>query len=122
MPRPPRSTRTDTRFPYTTLSRANPACPAIHLAHLGAHWRTTQCGMVRVRRARQFQLPAAVAHPGRKDEDEVRAYRSEAHTSELQSLMRLSYAVLCLKKKNYYKISTSAYKNNRHNIKNQLDS
>src|SRR3546814_14033110 len=69
--RPPRSTRTDTLFPYTTLfrspSRATPA-PAIPTG--------------------PWSPPAA-----RTD------HRSEEHTSELQSLMRISYAVFCLKKK-----------------------
>src|SRR3546814_6760446 len=81
--RPPRSTRTDTLLPYTTLFRSGQqragvpadagagspgAKPRAHLRHLGPH---------------------------RLD----RAGRSEEHTSELQSLMRISYAVFCLKKK-----------------------
>src|SRR3546814_9986574 len=76
--RPPRSTRTDTLFPYTTLFRS------------GAHgerrrsWRPT---------GRAAQRPAQPG-PARG-----RAGRSEEHTSELQSLMRISYAVFCLKKK-----------------------
>src|SRR3546814_2589902 len=67
--RPPRSTRTDTLFPYTTLFRSNGAAGRGRLRHPLA---TT---------ARQ-----AWAH-----------MRSEEHTSELQSLMRISYAVFCLK-------------------------
>src|SRR3546814_987725 len=83
--RPPRSTRTDTLFPYTTLFRSSLAVtfalgPIIDLQRVqgGAvfvgpgwqHWRALQVD-----------------------------YRSEEHTSELQSLMRISYAVFCLKKK-----------------------
>src|SRR3546814_5731097 len=88
--RPPRSTRTDTLFPYTTLFRSGereaPArgrhraarsgwrapCPARPDSPLpdGSGWAAATCG------------------------------RSEEHTSELQSLMRISYAVFCLKKKN----------------------
>src|SRR3546814_14836490 len=70
--RPPRSTRTDTLFPYTTLFRSNlsPSTPSNACkpspAPCSAHWRHS---------------------------------RSEEHTSELQSLMRISYAVFCLKKK-----------------------
>src|SRR3546814_7738284 len=68
--RPPRSTRTDTLFPYTTLfrspARARRHCPAPPAGSLGSR---------------------------------SRGWRSEEHTSELQSLMRISYAVFCLKKK-----------------------
>src|SRR3546814_2582899 len=70
--RPPRSTRTDTLFPYTTLFRSygGGLCS----------WRAQQ---------RQYQ----------RDRRKLRLWRSEEHTSELQSLMRISYAVFCLKKK-----------------------
>src|SRR3546814_7946646 len=82
--RPPRSTRTDTLFPYTTLFRS-PGGPGGD--HEGA--RAVQGG-------RQ-----ALRHPGaRRERREALSRRSEEHTSELQSLMRISYAVLCLKKKN----------------------
>src|SRR3546814_7130780 len=78
--RPPRSTRTDTLFPYTTLFRSAPY-PA----------RMTPPGpSISGRRHRWFQLIPVPA-------------RSEEHTSELQSLMRISYAVFCLKKKKYNK-------------------
>src|SRR3546814_20088567 len=73
--RPPRSTRTDTLFPYTTLFRSATACP-------GA--------------SRPCCRPTATM-PARRS-SAIR--RSEEHTSELQSLMRISYAVFCLKKKN----------------------
>src|SRR3546814_4100552 len=73
--RPPRSTRTDTLFPYTTLFRSPISLGAV------AH----------------FQGKGDV----RKEADRAeRLTRSEEHTSELQSLMRISYAVFCLKKKN----------------------
>src|SRR3546814_7708308 len=85
--RPPRSTRTDTLFPYTTLFRSC-ACGA-------DPW----LGHSLVRPAR-FGFPR---FPGLVDIDlggKVRSCsRSEEHTSELQSLMRISYAVFCLKKK-----------------------
>src|SRR3546814_10582363 len=84
--RPPRSTRTDTLFPYTTLFRS---C-RISLR--------SQAPMQR-RGCRQMGDPrqpiaAACARNG-----DCSAIRSEEHTSELQSLMRISYAVFCLKKK-----------------------
>src|SRR3546814_9824782 len=80
--RPPRSTRTDTLFPYTTLFRSHPFCGAVGVG----------LGVVE-------EIDALV--PGRGDEVACFAARdrSEEHTSELQSLMRLSYAVFCLKKK-----------------------
>src|SRR3546814_5523850 len=68
--RPPRSTRTDTLFPYTTLFRSHRRCSAPDT-------------VPRLIRAAWTYQP-----------------RSEEHTSELQSLMRISYAVFCLKKKN----------------------
>src|SRR3546814_8450475 len=80
--RPPRSTRTDTLFPYTTLFRSVPAGHGIDPARAGAHLAPGADGAA--------QTGGAVA-------------RSEEHTSELQSLMRISYAVFCLQKKNHQK-------------------
>src|SRR3546814_13533257 len=80
--RPPRSTRTDTLFPYTTLFRS--ACDRRHPSQYGAAG-----GAGRI--SPGFVLPAEYL---------AGAFaRSEEHTSELQSLMRISYAVFCLKKK-----------------------
>src|SRR3546814_5423046 len=81
--RPPRSTRTDTLFPYTTLFRSAPT------------------DRVADRSDRQaVQRGAAIFGEGvRQQADLARTPRSEEHTSELQSLMRISYAVFCLKKK-----------------------
>src|SRR3546814_6165898 len=95
--RPPRSTRTDTRFPYTPLSRS--AAP-------GARSGQAPAGGARGGRARaRLHAPAqpgtghlrAGAAAGNGGAPARR--RSEEHTSELQSLMRISYAVFCLKKK-----------------------
>src|SRR3546814_6519559 len=83
--RPPRSTRTDTLFPYTTLFRSN-----IAEQHS-------------VRRTRDRTDPRCnrLFRQGPQRGEDVGSYvhRSEEHTSELQSLMRISYAVFCLKKK-----------------------
>src|SRR3546814_10180757 len=89
--RPPKSTRTDTLFPYTTLFRA----------------RGTKGGFIR---EVDFAANSRGVDPlfeGIKIVDcdthfTEPADRSEEHTSELQSLMRISYAVFCLKKKNNY--------------------
>src|SRR3546814_2396483 len=97
--RPPRSTRTDTLFPYTTLFRSR-LC--VQRAALGLH------GMGGVHAAPRLCAPVRPSrvdrrHRGRRLRAQprpVRDLRSEEHTSELQSLMRISYAVFCLKKKN----------------------
>src|SRR3546814_2110686 len=94
--RPPRSTRTDTLFPYTTLFRSALVRPVARAAE--AVRRDARDGrghvrnLVRVRNRR-----ARRAHPAPADRNGIPG-RSEEHTSELQSLMRISYAVFCLKK------------------------
>src|SRR3546814_2813149 len=92
--RPPRSTRTDTLFPYTTLFRS-PA-PPWSLRHLSM---TSHCNSV----CHSFAAAPSVAVSSpprcRLIAQSRCAQRSEEHTSELQSLMRISYAVFCLKKK-----------------------
>src|SRR3546814_1496302 len=96
--RPPRSTRTDTLFPYTTLFRSPLPLAGVCNALVAA-----RSGDVEDARAVFFDD----AHDGLHDlaartaEVDRAATRSEEHTSELQSLMRISYAVFCLKKKNY---------------------
>src|SRR3546814_2966750 len=109
--RPPRSTRTDTLFPYTTLFRSTAGCAAGH-------------GLC-ARLCRAFRPVVDLRLSGRRDHTRgihSRAFRqradpaagddgrSEEHTSELQSLMRISYPVFCLTKTtqtcNYIKRST----------------
>src|SRR3546814_2466593 len=87
--RPPRSTRTDTLFPYTTLFRS--IIPS-------AAWRRPMRRPPR-RQRRQKVFYAVLARTDRT-RSAANSRRSEEHTSELQSLMRISYAVFCLKKKN----------------------
>src|SRR3546814_1927111 len=96
--RPPRSTRTDTLFPYTTLFRSHrpfsrrspPAC--------------------------REATAARRSDPIRPDGDS----RSEEHTSELQSLMRISYAVFCLKKKKKKEKLSYQHKNNKYKHKDKI--
>src|SRR3546814_6129432 len=93
--RPPRSTRTDTLFPYTTLFRSKDAiAERIGAFRFGAGFGRTLSKLVR--------NGIGVHHAGMlpKYRRLVEQLRSEEHTSELQSLMRISYAVFCLKKKN----------------------
>src|SRR3546814_15602477 len=88
--RPPRSTRTDTLFPYTTLFRS---------------WRVgcrNQSGMT-MRSLLLRRLARCLDDRGKIERAVAGGGRSEEHTSELQSLMRISYAVFCLKKKNQNK-------------------
>src|SRR3546814_7424651 len=94
--RPPISTRTDTLFPYTTLFRSNAPWRLAHGLRFGV--RTGGSGTWRLFARRS----EARAYPIHKS-------RSEEHTSELQSLMRISYAVFCLKKK------TNKKHTNNHN-------
>src|SRR3546814_9745815 len=81
--RPPRSTRTDTRFPYTTLFRSFAWAPPPALS-------------APARPPRPSAPSRSIRRTKRKPSADT---RSEEHTSELQSLMRISYAVFCLKKK-----------------------
>src|SRR3546814_6477159 len=83
--RPPRSTRTDTLFPYTTLFRSKH--PVEKGANPGGHHGAVATTFL-LTLTNPMTLLAFVG------------FRSEEHTSELQSLMRISYAVFCLKKKN----------------------
>src|SRR3546814_1646109 len=94
--RPPISTRTDTLFPYTTLFRSRQGVRTRSLPGDGGHAR----GLASVVHGRS-RVPAPSVHPraGMDDGRGGRCERSEEHTSELQSLMRISYAVFCLKNK-----------------------
>src|SRR3546814_2265472 len=114
--RPPRSTRTDTLFPYTTLFRSERGLFQAFFATLvGFDGKHRIYDMVWQRFPQEIRVLLAnryVFHPfwqhhngasgyaGWADRLERSRTRSEEHTSELQSLMRLSYAVFCLKKKN----------------------
>src|SRR3546814_10598277 len=110
--RPPRSTRTDTLFPYTTLFRSGECACSARFRHRRmrvSYWEPLDRGTRRapmttrlkhvilaVAAALAFAAPAVAAlKVGAPAPD----FRSEEHTSELQSLMRLSSAVFCLKKK-----------------------
>src|SRR3546814_6523517 len=107
--RPPRSTRTDTLFPYTTLFRSVDS----------GEWLTESVRQIRP------MFPAwmldssgfyyAALDPAVSLSD-VSVFRSEEHTSELQSLMRISYAVFCLKKtkKNTSNLTIDIYLHQQH--------
>src|SRR3546814_4050385 len=101
--RPPRSTRTDTLFPYTTLFRSFVVYGLTELVHGSGPIAALTFGL------ELTNAPDIAALFG----------RSEEHTSELQSLMRISYAVFCLKKKtsiliyiNHCTVYTTRYHNN----------
>src|SRR3546814_10040228 len=100
--RPPSSTRTDTLFPYTTLFRSG--LDAEHEAATAALDDLDE-RLAKVREEAQQADRDKSALAARKEALEIGlarkdGARSEEHTSELQSLMRISYAVFCLKKKN----------------------
>src|SRR3546814_3143547 len=88
--RPPRSTRTDTLFPYTTLCRS---IVLADIAIIAANFLTFLLAL-------PILVIAARNELRRRRAKNRLSGRSEEHTSELQSLMRISYAVFCLKKKN----------------------
>src|SRR3546814_5786622 len=100
--RPTRSTRTDTLFPYTTLFRSQGS-------HRTSVYRSKPSHSVAVTSTGSFPQNGHGGNSSfcavmsvRRDLSKARALRSEEHTSELQSLMRISYAVVCLKKKHQY--------------------
>src|SRR3546814_2632402 len=113
--RPPRSTRTDTLFPYTTLFRSvrniptpgasRSLCNDFAVAPDGTAYvaETLRGSIIRVRGDKAdvwIADPRLAGADGIAFDDDGQLYvRSEEHTSELQSLMRISYAVFCLKKK-----------------------
>src|SRR3546814_8399914 len=96
--RPPRSTRTDTLFPYTTLFRS----PLFRGCFPGAAASAINSNRIFHHVEQQHARLRAIA---RACPRRYRNARSEEHTSELQSLMRISYAVFCLKKKKQSKQS-----------------
>src|SRR3546814_5757069 len=100
--RPPRSTRTDTLFPYTTLFRSR---SILWICRLNPSPLLRQWSIVSA--AKNALLQSMDRQGGTTISSTATAHRSEEHTSELQSLMRISYAVFCLKKK----------KNKKHNTK-----
>src|SRR3546814_8204705 len=116
--RHPRSTRTDTLFPYTTLFRSRVALFP-DFKRTAAHWRQVcrdeGIGEIYIAHVESFEMVSAGARPADYG-------RSEEHTSELQSLMRISYAVFCLKKKqhkhtlnqNTTNITSNYHHTNRH--------
>src|SRR3546814_1591841 len=99
--RPPRSTRTDTLFPYTTLFRsAGGGLRATRAADAGPSNHRRPAVRAPGERVDTQRRHAVAAYPPAR-------LRSEEHTSELQSLMRISYAVFCLKKKNTQSTKTN---------------
>src|SRR3546814_3116283 len=92
--RPPRTTRTDTLFPYTTLFRSPALCGENHRKKRSQLVNTASTTKKTARPARK---PRQVIGGSSKYCSRLRR-RSEEHTSELQSLMRISYAVFCLQK------------------------
>src|SRR3546814_5702936 len=117
--RPPISTRTDTRVPYTTLFRSDAVVSSrvpvgimtpVAIRTGGVSWRE----VIGAEREQAWQRMLAVwpnfAVYEKRAERTIPVFRSEEHTSELQSLMRISYAVFCLKKKH----TTSIKDKHRH--------
>src|SRR3546814_949259 len=116
--RPPRSTRTDTLFPYTTLFRSavvwvltEPRSRSV--AHTLSTGAVTSAHVV----SKQKRTPWRSTSPSVK----ATWTRSEEHTSELQSLMRISYAGFCLKKKKKEVIKTTTHITQRRSTQGSLE-
>src|SRR3546814_9652887 len=101
--RPPRSTRTDTLFPYTTLFRSMK--------------RFSRIAILLVLAGALLALVVAPAAATATEEQSSTTLRSEEHTSELQSLMRISYAVFCLKKQKTLHIRQITILHHSHTIR-----
>src|SRR3546814_7461602 len=113
--RPPRSTRTDTLFPDTTLFRSFIAAVEMHLLDGFADLGGDVHRLARLDRAQRADAVVPGLHGQRRRGHHLGRRRSEEHTSELQSLMRISYDVFCLKKKIInIKQEAIPHTNNRH--------
>src|SRR3546814_8402523 len=97
--RPPRSTRTDTLFPYTTRFRSGRSARTSPCKS-ASRWPPRRCTCRRRRDSSRNRGRRNRGCSRRARRHANPPHRSEEHTSELQSLMRISYAVFCLKKKN----------------------
>src|SRR3546814_1418513 len=106
--RPPRSTRTDTLFPYTTLFRSTGSC------HILGILETSSSDLSRNHVSSSFHDESQHFSGPHRALKKKHCPRSEEHTSELQSLMRISYAVFCLKKKNQNRSSSDTTKESHH--------
>src|SRR3546814_7961414 len=112
--RPPRSTRTDTLFPYPTLFRSASTGEAEdNCAVMVADQIREFLELGTIRNSVNFPEAQMPLQAGTTRlcivNENVPNMRSEEQTSELQSLMRISYAVFCLKKKNYHKYTLESY-------------
>src|SRR3546814_1827033 len=121
--RPPRSTRTDTLFPYTTLFRSTDesgsaaSCRGLGTPHFNCDATSLACYPPRPCKDYAFKAGRGLVFQIHESQVLCLPFRSEDHTSELQSLMRISYAVFCLKKKNKktkIKSRIQAYINKQH--------
>src|SRR3546814_1385067 len=120
--RPPRSTRTDTLFPYTTLFRS---IQVVGLGTEGEHHGVVGQIQVAVDQATESEQSGVVGARRRRIDQAAHggpdSVRSEEHTSELQSLMRISYAVFCLKKKQQLLLKNHIQINIEHHILTERD-
>src|SRR3546814_5788904 len=115
---PPISTRTDTLFPYTTLFRSYGVVTGVEVSvDGGSTWDQAELMQPVLPKAHvRFRFPWVWDGSPRV----IMSRRSEEHTSELQSLMRISYAVFCLKKKNQKTTSTTHTTADTKNINSDI--
>src|SRR3546814_2848530 len=120
--RPPRSTRTDTLFPYTTLFRSWVRLHYVYpYPHVDAVIPLMADGLLTPYLDIPFQhaSPSVLKRMKRPANEAKVLDRSEEHTSELQSLMRISYAVFCLKKKRTKKTNINNYTRSKRDKTNE---
>src|SRR3546814_2783594 len=115
--RPPRSTRTDTLFPYTTLFRSEPKPEPPKEVPKPPEFPKEEPKPEPPKVEPKIELPKedSKVEPSKEEpKPEPPKRRSEEHTSELQSLMRISYAVFCWKKTNHTNSNKTTIKHNKN--------
>src|SRR3546814_9754275 len=118
--RPPRSTRTDTLFPYTTLFRSPIRLGNLKVEPLRVLLRLGRLFGLLLLKLERLELAVCLHLLGCGLRLLQLSFRSEEHTSELQSLMRISYAVFCLKKKKTQKLLIHSTRNKNHSHSKQI--
>src|SRR3546814_1712522 len=122
IPRPPRSTRTDTLFPYTTLFRSPGSTQLVSQRETARALPTPRVQEYpHVKGHRQWLEITNERKIIEKKSESFHNARSEEHTSELQSLMRISYAVFCLKKQKNHTEIHHPQSTGEHQIINEED-
>src|SRR3546814_6702879 len=118
---PPRSTRTDTLLPYPTRFRSKEARILVNMGTVGTRFVEDMARELAASSIVTIDCPISGGPPGAAAGTlSIMASRSEEHTSELQSLMRISYAVFCLKKKKTTEVTATFWNMYYNNHKSSI--